>query len=179
MTQGRREPQDAQASANSTIDRGPIGRRNIPTFVLASLLCFLGLSLFSACSGMPPLEEQNQHILNNDLILRKLEPRAFVRTWGEPTYRRMEFMVFFGMKDGSLVPRSRLAVGESPSGWETGMEVGDGLFLAYPDRGWLVVFLNEALVYREALSAEKLHELGKSWAHEDKFRTRIEVPSVP
>lgn len=147
---------------------------------LNSLLVFLGVALvISGCSGMPPLVEQEQYIRNNNLVLRKLEPRAFVHVWGEPAYQRMEFMPFFGMKDGSLVPRSRLALGESPSGWEVSFDAGDGLFLAYPDRGWLVVFLDEVLVYREALSAEKLHELGQSWKQEDKFRTRLDSPPVP
>ena len=113
-----------------------------------------GLVLMSGCTGLS-LVEQEQKILNNDLMLRKLEPRAFVRAWGMPTYQRMEFMPFFGMKDGSLVPRSRLPVGASPPGWEAGVDAGEALFLAYPDRGWLIVFLDEVFVYREELSAEK------------------------
>jgi len=137
-----------------------------------------GLVLMSGCTGLS-LVEQEQKILNNDLMLRKLEPRAFVRAWGMPTYQRMEFMPFFGMKDGSLVPRSRLPVGASPPGWEAGVDAGEALFLAYPDRGWLIVFLDEVFVYREELSAEKLHEIGRAWAHEDKFRTKIEVQSAP
>ncbi|WP_455378952.1 hypothetical protein [Petrachloros mirabilis] len=148
-----------------------------------NLICLIGCMslaiLISGCSGMPSLAEQEQYIQNNNLVLRKLEPRAFVRIWGEPTYQRIEFMPFFGMKDGSLVPRSRLALGESPSGWEISFDAGEGLFLAYPDRGWLVVFLDEVLVYREALSAEKLHELGRSWKQEDKFRTKLDAPPVP
>jgi hypothetical protein len=131
------------------------------------------MMLFSGCTGMS-LEEQERHIRNDDLVLRKLEPRAFVRAWGEPTYQHMEFMPFFGMKDGSLVPRSRLPVGESPPGWGAAYETGNALFLAYPDHGWLVVFLDESLIYREALSADKLHELGRSWAYEDKFKTNLE-----
>jgi len=137
-----------------------------------------GLVLMSGCTGLS-LVEQEQKILNNDLMLRKLEPRAFVRAWGMPTYQRMEFMPFFGMKDGSLVPRSRLPVGASPPGWEAGVDAGEALFLAYPDRGWLIVFLDEVFVYREELSAEKLHEIGRAWAHEDKFRTKIELQSAP
>jgi len=137
-----------------------------------------GLVLMSGCTGLS-LVEQEQKILNNDLMLRKLEPRAFVRAWGMPTYQRMEFMPFFGMKDGSLIPRSRLPVGASPPGWEAGVDAGEALFLAYPDRGWLIVFLDEVFVYREELSAEKLHEIGRAWAHEDKFRTKIEVQPAP
>jgi hypothetical protein len=137
------------------------------------------LAVLAGCSGMPPLAEQERKIRDNELTLRKLEPRAFVRAWGTPTYQHMEFMPFFGMKDGSKVPRSRLAVGASPSGWEADVDAGEGLFLAYPDKGWLVVFLDEIFVYREELTAEKLHELGRAWAHEDKFRTKIELEPHP
>lgn len=142
------------------------------------LIAVYGLLVMSGCTGLS-LAEQEQKIRNNDLILRKLEPRAFVRAWGMPTYQRMEFMPFFGMKDGSLVPRSRLPVGASPPGWEAGVDAGEALFLAYPDRGWLIVFLDETFVYREELSPDKLHEIGRSWAHEDKFRTKIELQPAP
>lgn len=78
-----------------------------------------------------------------------------------------------------MVPRSRIAVGTSPPGWEATVDAGEALFLAYPDRGWLVVFLDEVFVYREELSADKLHEIGQTWAHEDKFRTKIELEPHP
>jgi hypothetical protein len=32
-------------------------------------------------------------------------------------------------------------------------------------------------VYREALTAAQLHALGQSWKHEEKFRSRLEVPA--
>jgi hypothetical protein len=145
----------------------------------AALMAVASLAVLAGCSGMPSLAEQERKIKDNELTLRKLEPRAFVRAWGTPTYQHMEFMPFFGMKDGSKVPRSRLAVGASPSGWEADVDAGEGLFLAYPDKGWLVVFLDEIFVYREELTAEKLHELGRAWAHEDKFRTKIELEPHP
>lgn len=132
-----------------------------------------------SCSGMPSLEEQERHVRNNELVLHQLTPRAFVGAWGVPTYQHIEFMQFFGMKNDELIPRSRLASGEPPRGWEVRIEAGDGLFLAYPDRGWLVVFFEERLVYREALTEAKLHELGRSWKHEEKFRSRFEVPAAP
>jgi hypothetical protein len=131
------------------------------------------------CSGMPSLEEQERHVRDNQLVLHQLSPRAFVGAWGAPAYQHVEFMQFFGMKDDSLVPRSRLASGEPPRGWEVNMEAGDALFLAYPDHGWLVVFLDGRLVYREALTAAQLHVLGRSWQHEEKFRTRFEEPAAP
>jgi hypothetical protein len=118
-------------------------------------------------------------VRDNQLVLHQLTPRAFVGAWGAPTYQHAEFMQFFGMKDDSLTPRSRLPSGEPPRGWEGGLEAGDALFLAYPDHGWLVVFFEERLVYREALTAAQLHELGRSWKHEEKFRSRFEVPAAP
>lgn len=145
-------------------------------------LVFLGIlmiSLLAGCSSLPTLAEQEEHIRNNDLILHKLTPRAFVGAWGMPTYQRTEFMQFFGMKDGSLVPRSRVASGEAPRGWEAGIEAGDGLFLAYPDRGWLLVFYDEKLVYKEALTAAQLHALGRDWKHEDRFRSKLEISPAP
>lgn len=131
------------------------------------------------CSGMPSLDEQERYVRDNQLVLHQLSPRAFVGAWGAPAYQHVEFMQFFGMKDDSLVPRSRLASGEPPRGWEVNMEAGDALFLAYPDHGWLVVFLDGRLVYREALTAAQLHVLGRSWQHEEKFRTRFEEPAAP
>ncbi len=141
------------------------------------LVVALGSAL--GCSGMPSLEEQERHVRDNELVLHQLTPRAFVGAWGAPTYQHAEFMQFFGMKDDSLMPQSRLASGEPPRGWEVHIEAGDALFLAYPDRGWLVVFFEERLVYREALTAAQLHALGRSWQHEDKFRSRFEVPAAP
>jgi hypothetical protein len=145
----------------------------------AALIVTAGLSTLTGCLGMPPLAEQERKIKNNELTLRKLEPRAFVRAWGMPAYQHMEFMPFFGLKDGSMVPRSRLAVGTSPPGWEATVDAGEALFLAYPDQGWLVVFLDETFVYREELSAEKLHEIGRAWAHDDQCRSKIELEQRP
>ena len=145
----------------------------------AGLFVMVAIGSVLGCSGMPPLEEQERHVRDNELLLHQLTPRAFVGAWGTPTYQHAEFMQFFGMKDDALIPRSRLAIGEPPRGWEVRIEAGDALFLAYPDHGWLVVFFEERLVYREALTAAQLHELGRSWQHEDKFRSRFEVPAAP
>ena len=147
----------------------------------AGVFIVVAIGSVLSCSGigMPSLEEQERHVRDNELLLHELAPRAFVGAWGTPTYQHAEFMQFFGMKDDSLIPRSRLASGEPPRGWEVRIEAGDALFLAYPDHGWLVVFFEERLVYREALTAAQLHELGRSWQHEDKFRSRFEVPAAP
>jgi hypothetical protein len=138
----------------------------------------MALGSLLSCSGMPPLEVQEEYVRNNELRLHQLTPPAFVGAWGTPTYQHTEFMQFFGMKDDSLIPRSRVASGEPPRGWEVRMESGDALFLAYPDHGWLVVFFEERLVYSEALTAAQLHALGRSWKHEEKFRSRFEAPAA-
>jgi len=145
----------------------------------AGVFVVVAIGSVLSCRGMPSLEEQERHVRDNELVLHQLTPRAFVGAWGMPTYQHAEFMQFFGMKDGSLIPRSRLAIGEPPRGWEVRIEAGDALFLAYPDYRWLVVFFEERLVYREALTAAQLHELGHSWKHEDKFRSRFEVLAAP
>jgi hypothetical protein len=144
----------------------------------AGVFAVIAVGSALSCSGMPSMEEQERHVRDNELVLRKLTPRAFVGAWGAPTYQHTEFMQFFGVKDGSLIPRSRLVSGEPPRGWEAQIEAGDALFLAYPDHGWLVVFFEEQLVYREALTAVQLHALGRDWQHEDKFRTRLEMPAA-
>jgi len=143
------------------------------------LFVVLGVFGLIGCSGMPPIEEQAQHVRNNELVVNQLTPRAFVRAWGKPAYQRSEFMHFFGMKDGSKVPQSRLAIGESPKGWEADFEVGEGLSLIYPDQGWLVVFLDNRLVYRESLPADKLHSIGREWKKEEQFKPRMDMPSGP
>ena len=144
----------------------------------AFVFVVLALGSVLNCSGMPRLEVQEQHVRNNELLLHQLTPPAFVGAWGPPTYQHTEFMQFFGMKDDSMIPRSRVASGEPPRGWEVRMEAGDALFLAYPDHGWLLVFFEERLVYREALTSAELHALGRSWKHEEKFRSRFEVPAA-
>ncbi|SLM50244.1 conserved protein of unknown function [Nitrospira japonica] len=141
----------------------------------ALIICLFGI--FAGCSGIPPLAEQEQHIKNNEMPLHQLTPRAFAGVWGVPPYQRVEFMQFFIMKDGSFVPRSRVALGEAPKGWDAGVEAGEALFLVYPDRGWLLVFLDERLVYKEALTAAQLHTLGRDWKMEDRYRSRLESPA--
>jgi hypothetical protein len=145
----------------------------------AGLFVVVAIGSVLSCSGMPSLEEQERNVRDNKLVLQQLTPRAFVGAWGMPTYQHAEFMQFFGMKDDELIPRSRLASGVPPRGWEVRIEAGDALYLAYPDHGWLVVFFEDRLVYREALTPAQLLELGRSWQHEDKFRSRFEVPAAP
>jgi len=132
--------------------------------------------VFLACSSMPSLEKQKRFVQQNDIRVHNLTPRAFVEVWGRPTYAHQQFSQFFVMKDGSLIPQSRLSLGDSPQGWETGLEAGDALFVGYADRGWFLVFFEERLVYKESMSSAKIHALGKTWKYEEQFKTRLETP---
>lgn len=127
-----------------------------------------------ACSSVPPIDHQTQLVRSGEFRIQQLTPRAFVETWGEPTYTHQQFTHFFGMQDGRLIPQARLALGESPQGWETGLTAGDALFLAYADHGYYLVFLDGLLVYHEAMTAEKVHAVGKTWKYESQFKTRLE-----
>ncbi|HEX7093023.1 MAG TPA: hypothetical protein VF205_05030, partial [Nitrospiraceae bacterium] len=84
----------------------------------AGVLVVVAIGSVFSCSGMPSLEEQERHVRDNQLVLHRLTPRAFVGAWGPPAYQHAEFMQFFGMKNDELMPRSRLAIGEPPRGWE-------------------------------------------------------------
>ena len=128
---------------------------------------------------MPPLDQQERLIQDRNILPHKITSRAFVNVWGKPPYHHSEFAHFFVMKDGTMIPRSRAPAGEAPVGWESLFDVGEGVFFAYPDHGRLLVFVDEELVYREELTAEQLHQLGKAWQHEDRFKTRLDKASTP
>ena len=135
--------------------------------------------LLAACSGLPSLDQQKRLVEQGDFRIHQLTPRAFVETWGPPTYSHQQFTHFFGMQDGRLIPQARMALGESPQGWETGLEAGDAVFLAYADHGQYLVFLDERLVYQEAMTPEKIHTVGQTWKYESQFKTRLEsLPTV-
>ncbi|MEK6619069.1 MAG: hypothetical protein AABY90_10285, partial [Nitrospirota bacterium] len=55
----------------------------------------------------------------------------------------------------------------------------EALFLGYADRGERRGFLEDRLVYREQMPAEKIHAVGKQWKREELFKTRLETPSAP
>ena len=125
--------------------------------VLCGLLALLGVG---GCHGMPTLEQQEQLVRANNLVVEQVSTRAVVNVWGKPPHHHSEFTHFFVMPDRTLIPRARVTAGEPPKGWDAGVHAGDGVFFAYPDRGWLLVFLDEQLVYKEELKAEELQALG-------------------
>ena len=137
----------------------------------ASALCAL---LMIGCQSMPPLGEQERLVRNKQLTVQQISPKAFVNVWGKPVYHHSEFTQFFVMPDKSMIPRSRVPIGEAPEGWEASFEAGEGVFLGYPEQGWVLVFLDDRLVYREELKADKVHALGKTWQFEDRFKTSLE-----
>jgi hypothetical protein len=144
-----------------------------------SVFCLLALIAVAGCKGMPTLEEQERLVKENNLVLDHVTTRAVVNVWGEPPHYRSLFTHFFVMSDHRMIPSMRVVTGETPRGWSAEVHAGEGLFFAYPDRGWLLVFLSERLVYKEELKAEELRTLVKAWAYEDRFKTRLESTPGP
>jgi hypothetical protein len=155
---------------------------NISGVLTKVIRCLCGvfvLGLIVGCKSMPTLEQQEQLVQANSLVLDQITTRAVVNAWGKPPLYHSEFSHFFVMPDFSVIPRSRVATGEAPRGWKAGVHAGEGVYFAYPDRGWLLVFLDDRLVYKEELKAEELHALAKSWTYEDRFKTRLDEVSRP
>lgn len=145
-------------------------------------MCLSGmlmLVLIVGCKSVPTLEQQERLVQANNLVLDQITTRAVVNAWGKPPLYHSEFTYFFVMPDFSVIPRSRVATGETPRGWNAGVHAGEGVYFAYPDRGWLLVFLDDRLVYKEELKAEELHTIAKAWAYEDRFKTRLDGVSQP
>ena len=140
---------------------------------------FLMLLAFVGCKGMPTLEEQERLVLADNLVLDQITTKAIVSVWGTPPLYHSEFTHFFVMPDFSVIPQSRVAIGEAPKGWKAGVHAGEGVYFAYPDRGWLLVFLDERLVYKEKLKPEEVDILAKTWSYEDRFKTRLDETFKP
>lgn len=157
-------------------ERDMYGIRNRIVAAFCGVLVFV---LAQGCKTPPTLERQEQMVRANNLVLDQITTRAVVNVWGAPPHHHSEFANFFVMPDFSMIPRSRVPTGEVPKGWDAGVHAGEGVFFAYPDRGWLLVFLDEHLVYKEALKPDELAALVKAWAYEDRFKTRIDGTFQP
>ena len=146
---------------------------------ILSLLGGAGVLLLVGCKSMPTLEQQEQLVQAENLVLDHITSRAVVNAWGGPPFYHSEFGYFFVMPDLSVIPRTRVAAGEVPKGWRGGVHAGEGVYFAYPDRGWLLVFLDERLVYREKLQPDDLRALTNAWAYEARFKTSVGEVSRP
>jgi hypothetical protein len=137
-------------------------------------LAIIALCLFLAGCAVP-MEEQKAHIRNGDLGFRVLSPQAFLETWGKPTYAHEEHTQFFSVGQGKYIPRFRVALGEAPPNWDSRFISGDAVFLVYAERGELLGFVGERLIHREQLPASQLHDIGKAWQRESRFKTGLET----
>lgn len=146
---------------------------------LTGTTCLLVLAAMflsvTACSG-PTLEEQKAQIRDNKIHFEGLTVQAFLDTWGKPAYTHRERMQFYTLDNGNSLPRFRVPMGEVPQGWSTAIISEDSTFFGYPDRGELLGFADGQLVYREQVPAAEIHTIGKMWAREDMFKTRLETP---
>jgi len=147
--------------------------------VFIGLSCLLALVDLGGCKGAPTLEQQEMLVRADNLVLEQITTRAVVNVWGEPPHHHSEFTPFFVMSDRSMIPRSRVPTGEAPKGWDSAVHAGEGVFFAYPDRGWLLVFFDEHLVYKEELKPEQMQALVEAWNYEDRFKTRLDDAPVP
>ena len=146
----------------------------LPTCVASVLPVFMILA--GACGSviLPSLDEQKARIQRDEIRLHTLTSAAFLQTWGLPTYEHQELMQFFPVENGNFIPLFRTPTGEPPPGWDSTVASGEARFLGYADRGELLGFLEDRLVYREHLSSEKIHAIGKVWKEEALFKTRVE-----
>ena len=153
-----------------------------PSWLLPLLAVSTAL-LFVQCRAMgwtlPPLEEQKAQIQQDRIQLQSVGPRAFLETWGAPAYMHRERMQFYPVKSGNFVPRFRLPTGEVPNGWDSTIVSEESIFFGYPDRGELLGFISDRLIYREAVPAEEVHAIGKMWKRDALFKTRLETGIPP
>ena len=148
---------------------------------LASVLSVF-MMLASACESiiLPSLDEQKARIQRDQIRFHTLTSAAFLETWGLPTYEYQEQTQFFPVENGNFIPRFRIPTGEPPPGWDSTVVSGEARFLGYADRGELLGFLEDRLVYRERMPSEKIHAIGKLWKREALFKTRVErEPLLP
>jgi hypothetical protein len=132
---------------------------------------------------LPPLEEQKVQIQQDQVRLHAQSTQAFLETWGKPTYVQHENMQFYPVKNGNYVPRFRVPTGEVPRDWDSTIVSEDAYFFGYAERGELLGFVNDRLVYRETVPTEEVHAVAKMWKRESLFKTRMETellsPSKP
>lgn len=122
------------------------------------------------------LDDQKSLVQRNEFRLHQLGSEAVLQSWGPPAYESRDLTQFFRLSNGQWMPQFRVPLGESPKGWDLSVEAGFGYFLAYPDRGELLGFFEDRLVYREQLKAEQIHAIGAAWQREALFRSKLTPP---
>jgi hypothetical protein len=153
----------------SAVDEIGMGSDGLQRCVMMTLAL-----LVAGCGGMPSFTEQEHLVAKGELRLHQLSTRAILSGWGSPTYSVLQHCQFFPLSNGNWVPDFRVKLGEYPKDWDLTTVVGDGLFLAYAERGEMLGFYDDRLVYKERLSPEHIHALGKQWQREARFKTRLE-----
>ena len=152
----------------------------LPICLASVMLVFM--MLVNACRSivLPSLEEQKARIQRDEIQLHSLTSAAFLEIWGPPNYQHHEQTQFFPVANGNYIPRFQVPLGEPPPGWDSSVVSGEANFLGYADRGELLGFLEDRLVYREQMPSEKIHAIGKLWKREALFKTRVEKePLLP
>ena len=124
--------------------------------------------MLAACA--PTLDQQKAWVQAGDLRLEKIQSRAVLDAWGQATYEYKDFIQFYRLTNGQHIPQFRVPLGEAPNDWDSSADMGVGYFLIYADRGQIMGFLEDRLVYFEKLPAETLHEIGRVWQREKQFR---------
>ncbi len=147
--------------------------------------CSRGLSaalvvalMVAACTAVSLPDEQRRLVAEGDLRLQQITSRAVLAAWGRPSYSSVQRTQFFPLTAGNWVPGFRVKLGDLPAEWDLTTVIGEGLFLAYVDRGEVLGFYEDRLVYREHLPEKQIHALGKEWRREALFRTRLEDASL-
>lgn len=148
---------------------------------IARAMVLAGLFLPVSCGwvSIPGLEEQKARIRSSDIVFQQLTSQAFLETWGKPSYEHREVTQFFPVRSGAWVPRFRVPLGEPPEGWLSSVQTGPGHFMLYADRGELLGFLGDRLVYREQVAADQVKAIKKLWDREALFRSSLELPPPP
>ncbi len=141
------------------------------------VLLFVPILVMTGACGLfrgPTLAEQKAQIMNGDIRVRVLTRQAFLETWGPAGYQHRQRTQFYPIKDGRWVPQFRVPLGEAPLHWDLSVRSEVGIFFGYPDRGELLGFIENRLVYREKLSPEEVHAIGLVWKRDRLTRTRLE-----
>ncbi len=156
-------------SSDHTFCRGLRG-----AIVLCTLVCVLVVVTSCGLFREPSLPEQQAMIVEGNIQLKALTTPAFLSTWGPPDYEDRQYTQFYPVENGNWVPQFRVPLGELPPGWKVSIVSKEGHFLGYADRGELLGFVDYLLVYREQLSPEEIHEVGRSWKKRTGFQETLQ-----